>query len=255
MRVLRDDIWPKLLEPHRLLFPRLQQRDLFWSSDKTICHSILTTLGGPNALKMAPTPQKANSAKMPDQSGKRKRVETVDLTADDSNDTDDLNAPVRETKRPHTTPNRQAPTPSTGRDRSSFSFSGMSVPVSSQQHSEAERQAWLDEDEDDVRETVGSTQLDAADGIDQLVHYGDLDARIVGARFYSGFASPGEVVMIRREPGNPYDSNAIRIDNINRQQIGHIPKNIAVKLAPYIDERALHCEGKLAGPMGYFDVR
>ena len=59
--------------------------------------------------------------------------------------------------------------------------------------------------------------------------------------------------MIRREPGNPYDSNAIRVDNINRQQIGHIPKNIAAKLAPYIDERALDCEGRLAGPMGHFD--
>ena len=123
----------------------------------------------------------------------------------------------------------------------------------SQRHTEAERQAWLDENEDDVDETIGSTQLDAGDGLDQLVHYGNLDARIVGVRFYSGFASPGEVVMIRREPGNPYDSNAIRVDNINRQQIGHIPKNIAAKLAPYIDERALHCEGKLAGYMGQFD--
>ena len=61
----------------------------------------------------------------------------------------------------------------------------MPLPSGSQQHSEAERQAWLDEDEDDVDETIGSTQLDAADGIDQLVHYGNLDARIVGVRFVS----------------------------------------------------------------------
>ena len=39
----------------------------------------------------------------------------------------------------------------------------------SQQHTEAERQAWLDENEDDVDETIGSTQLDAGDGLDQLV--------------------------------------------------------------------------------------
>lgn len=198
---------------------------------------------------MAPSSQNVSGAKTPDQSRKRKRVETVDLTADDSNDS---NTPVRATKRPHNSQD-QAPTPSTDRDRSPFSFSGMPMPGSSQRHIETERQAWLDENEDDVDETIGSTQLDAADGIDQLVHYGDLDARIVGVRFYSGFASPGEVVMIRREPGNPYDSNAIRIDNVNRQQIGHIPKNIAAKLAQYIDERSLHCEGKLAGPMGHFD--
>jgi SWI/SNF-related matrix-associated actin-dependent regulator of chromatin subfamily A3 len=195
----------------------------------------------------------ASQAKTSDHSGKRKRVEVVDLTADDGNDARQLDTPVRQPKRPHNS-HYQAPTPSSARDRSSFSSSGMPMLVSgSQQHTEAERQAWLDENEDDVGETIGSTQLDAADGIDQLVHYGNLDARIVGVRFYSGFASPGEVVMIRREPGNPYDSNAIRVDNINRQQIGHIPKNIAAKLAPYIDERALHCEGKLAGPMGTFD--
>jgi SWI/SNF-related matrix-associated actin-dependent regulator of chromatin subfamily A3 len=197
---------------------------------------------------MAPASQKT-----PDQSGKRKRVEIVDLTADDSNDTKHLDTPVREAKRPHASNRQPPPTPSTARDRSSFSYGGMPLLSGSQQRTPAERQAWLDENEDDVDETIGSTQLDAADGIDQLVHYGNLDARIVGVRFYSGFASPGEVVMIRREPGNPYDSNAIRIDNINRQQIGHIPKNIAAKLAPYIDERALHCEGKLAGPMGQFD--
>lgn len=198
---------------------------------------------------MASRSPNGNSAKTPDQSEKRKRVETVDLTADDSNDD---NTPARQAKRPHTS-SRQPLTPSTGRGRSSLSFGGMPMPVSSQQHSEPERQAWLDENGDDVDETIGSTQLDAAEGTDQLVHYGDLDARIVGVRYYSGFASPGEFVMIRREPGNPYDSNAIRIDNVNRQQIGHIPKNLAAKLAPYIDDRTLHCEGKLAGQMGHFD--
>jgi SWI/SNF-related matrix-associated actin-dependent regulator of chromatin subfamily A3 len=139
----------------------------------------------------------ASQAKTSDHSGKRKRVEVVDLTADDGNDARQLDTPVRQPKRPHNS-HYQAPTPSSARDRSSFSSSGMPMLVSgSQQHTEAERQAWLDENEDDVGETIGSTQLDAADGIDQLVHYGNLDARIVGVRFYNGFASPGEVVMIR----------------------------------------------------------
>jgi len=36
---------------------------------------------------------------MSDLNGKRKRVETVDLTADDTDDTDNLDAPVRASKR------------------------------------------------------------------------------------------------------------------------------------------------------------
>lgn len=36
---------------------------------------------------------------MSDHNGKRKRVETVDLTADDTDDTDDLDAPARASKR------------------------------------------------------------------------------------------------------------------------------------------------------------
>jgi len=40
--------------------------------------------------------------------------------------------------------------------------------------------------------------------------------------------------MVKREPGNPYDSNAIRINNIHGTQIGHIPRNIASKLASYM---------------------
>ena len=59
--------------------------------------------------------------------------------------------------------------------------------------------------------------------------------------------------MIRREPGNPYDANAIRIDNVNREQIGHIPRKVVPKLSKYINDRSLHCEGKLAGAIRPFD--
>jgi SWI/SNF-related matrix-associated actin-dependent regulator of chromatin subfamily A3 len=41
-------------------------------------------------------------------------------------------------------------------------------------------------------------------------------------------------VMIKREPGNPHDKNAIRIDNVQGAQIGHIPRNLAAKLASYL---------------------
>ncbi len=86
---------------------------------------------------------------------------------------------------------------------------------------------------------------------------GAVDGKIVGLRYYSGFATVGEVVvsffadglmneflnkaadgvffqMIQREPSNPYDANAIRVNNVHGNQIGHIPKNLAAKLAPYM---------------------
>lgn len=66
-------------------------------------------------------------------------------------------------------------------------------------------------------------------------------------------ANAGEHVLIKREPGNPYDSNAIRVDNVAGIQIGHIPRRVAEKLAKYIDNRWLRVEGQLAGEKGTFD--
>ena len=59
--------------------------------------------------------------------------------------------------------------------------------------------------------------------------------------------------MLLREPGNPYDKNAIRVDNVAHQQIGHIPKRIAEKLAKYMDHGWLCLEGRLAGAICPYD--
>lgn len=58
--------------------------------------------------------------------------------------------------------------------------------------------------------------------------------------------------MVRREPRNPYDRNAIRIDNVRRQQIGHIGRDMAAKLAGFIDSGDLVIEGAITGPKGEF---
>jgi SWI/SNF-related matrix-associated actin-dependent regulator of chromatin subfamily A3 len=58
--------------------------------------------------------------------------------------------------------------------------------------------------------------------------------KIVGVRFYSGHANPQERVHLKREPNNQYDRNAIRVDNVMGAQIGHIPRAMAAKLAPYM---------------------
>jgi SWI/SNF-related matrix-associated actin-dependent regulator of chromatin subfamily A3 len=66
------------------------------------------------------------------------------------------------------------------------------------------------------------------------VNMGVISGKIVGVRYYNGYATPGEQVMVKREPSNQYDSNAIRIDNVQGTQIGHIPRQLASKLAPYL---------------------
>lgn len=63
---------------------------------------------------------------------------------------------------------------------------------------------------------------------------GILETKIVGVQYYDGYASVGEYVLVRREPSNPYDSNALRVENVQRDQIGHIPRATAAKLAKYM---------------------
>lgn len=77
-----------------------------------------------------------------------------------------------------------------------------------------------------------------------------IDGKIVGVRYYTGYASPGEAVLCHREPENQacdscvmrwdladldqYDSNAIRVDSVMHSQIGHLPRKVAEKIAPYM---------------------
>jgi SWI/SNF-related matrix-associated actin-dependent regulator of chromatin subfamily A3 len=66
------------------------------------------------------------------------------------------------------------------------------------------------------------------------IKMGVVHGKIVGVRYYNGYATEGEQVMVKREPLNQYDENAIRIDNVQGSQIGHIPRQLASKLAPYL---------------------
>lgn len=47
----------------------------------------------------------------------------------------------------------------------------------------------------------------------------------------------GELVRLRRDLGNEFDSNAIRVEARSGQHLGYVPRNIAGKLASYIEER------------------
>ncbi|KIM40208.1 hypothetical protein M413DRAFT_28716 [Hebeloma cylindrosporum] len=98
------------------------------------------------------------------------------------------------------------------------------------------------------------TQEDVEEEIvDEL--YCNLTTSVVGIQYYKGLVGPGEEVLLVREPHNPYDRNAIQVKNISRVQVGHLPRNVASKLAPLLDRRAVTVEGVIndgnLGSRGY----
>lgn len=61
-------------------------------------------------------------------------------------------------------------------------------------------------------------------------------SKIVGIKYYNGVAHPGEYVKLVREPNNLYDKNAIRVDNIRNEKVGHIKATTATTLAKVMDQ-------------------
>ena len=80
-----------------------------------------------------------------------------------------------------------------------------------------------EEEEDDDNEYEDSTCL------------GSSEYRIVGLQHYDGKAHPGEYVTLIREPHNPYDRNAIRVDNLQGEKVGHIKRQSAELLSRIMD--------------------
>jgi SWI/SNF-related matrix-associated actin-dependent regulator of chromatin subfamily A3 len=108
-------------------------------------------------------------------------------------------------------------------------------------------------DDDFVEDGV---DVDASQSFNSLTDhclYGTLSTKIVGCRYYNGYVTTGEMVMVRREPQNPYDRNAIQVLNVRSEQIGHISRAIALKLAPFMDRKTLVVEAQTTGPKDYFD--
>ncbi|KAH8731392.1 SNF2 family N-terminal domain-containing protein [Phaeosphaeriaceae sp. PMI808] len=106
--------------------------------------------------------------------------------------------------------------------------------------------------DDDEEEDVSGTQEYNEQQYSWML-YGVMHGKIVGCRYYNGYATINEMVVIRREPNNQYDSNAIRVLNVHGDQIGHLPRTVAAKLAKYIDNRSLLLEAKMTGEKGSFE--
>jgi single-stranded-DNA-specific exonuclease len=72
----------------------------------------------------------------------------------------------------------------------------------------------------------------------QMASY--VDTKVVGVTFAGRQGvirqmQAGEPLMLRREPGNAYDRNAIRVERLNGVQVGYISKELAAELAKRID--------------------
>jgi SWI/SNF-related matrix-associated actin-dependent regulator of chromatin subfamily A3 len=67
---------------------------------------------------------------------------------------------------------------------------------------------------------------------------GSTENQVVGIRSYTGVAHPGEFVRLVREPNNVYDRNAIRVDNLRGEKVGHVKAAMAKMLAPLMDGSA-----------------
>lgn len=201
----------------------------------------------------APSHQKTSS--MPASKGKRTH-EVIDLTRDDS-------SPAKAESRPE----KLARTSSISNGISSSQASRSSYPSSSQLRNgfpssqtsytptlSQSGQAVYDElygGDDFDQEEDASERFDAY--ILSLQQYGVMPTKIVGCRYYNGYITTGESVLLIREPTNEHDANAIRVDNVRSEKIGHIPRQVAAKLAPFMDSKDLFIEGLCTGPKGYYD--
>ncbi|KXN85344.1 Putative SWI/SNF-like matrix-associated actin-dependent regulator [Leucoagaricus sp. SymC.cos] len=77
--------------------------------------------------------------------------------------------------------------------------------------------------------------------VDEL--YTMYHTNVVGIQYYTGLVGPGEEVVLVREPRNRFDANAIQVKNIGQDQVGHIPRAVAAKLAPLLDRNSITVEG------------
>ncbi|XP_069474423.1 helicase-like transcription factor isoform X2 [Ambystoma mexicanum] len=83
----------------------------------------------------------------------------------------------------------------------------------------------------------------ADEDVDSAVLYGTLRGNVVGLRYYTGVVNNNEMVALQREPTNPYDRNAVKVNNVNGDQVGHIKKELAAALAYIMDNKLAKVEG------------
>jgi hypothetical protein len=62
-----------------------------------------------------------------------------------------------------------------------------------------------------------------------------LDSEVVGRRHYPCSIAAGEALRLCREPENPHDPNAIRVETLAGVKAGYLPRTCACWLAEWLD--------------------
>uniref|UniRef100_A0A670Y5Q8 Helicase like transcription factor n=1 Tax=Pseudonaja textilis TaxID=8673 RepID=A0A670Y5Q8_PSETE len=94
-----------------------------------------------------------------------------------------------------------------------------------------------------LEDIMGIVTSGIDEDIDSAVLFGTLRGSVVGLRYYAGVVNNDEMVALQREPNNPYDKNAIKVNNMNGDQVGHIKKELAACLAYIMDNKLAVVEG------------
>jgi SWI/SNF-related matrix-associated actin-dependent regulator of chromatin subfamily A3 len=108
-----------------------------------------------------------------------------------------------------------------------------------------------------IAEEVGAEAKEEEEAQDLC--FGQLYVELVGTRHFRGVADSGEAVLLIRHPLNPYDRqvrlilnvflsdqrcrNAILVKNMNRITVGYLPRGVASKLSPLMDQKQITIEG------------
>ena len=187
---------------------------------------------------------------------KKRGYEVIDLTGDhENNSTEARSQKAARISNPTSglTSSQSASTSYHGSSQNQSNYAS-SQTSHAPRASQSSSQAIYDElygGEDFDEETDTSDRFDSY--ILSLQLYGSMNTKIVGCRYYNGYITSGESVLLIREPSNPYDSNAIRVDNVRSERIGHIPRQVAAKLAPLLDSKSLLLEGFTNGPKDFYE--
>jgi HIRAN domain len=114
---------------------------------------------------------------------------------------------------------------------------------------EPQERYWYPEDGGQV--WVAGYQLVGRDGrylardAPELAEAGLRVAHVAGAgrhhadALQSGQAAPGSALVLRRDPGNEHDANAIEVRTRQGEALGFVPRELAAELAPQLDRGTL----------------
>nr|XP_033813689.1 helicase-like transcription factor isoform X2 [Geotrypetes seraphini] len=91
--------------------------------------------------------------------------------------------------------------------------------------------------------SIDEPSASADEEMDSAILFGVMRGNVVGLSYYTGVVNNNEMVALQREPSNPYDKNAVKVNNVNGDQVGHIKRELAAALAHIMDSRLAKVEG------------